>query len=315
MSPVIETEQLTRSFGSGPRKVTALSAVSLTVEHGEILALLGANGAGKTTLTKILATLLLPTSGTARVLGMDVARDERRIRAETSVIFGGDRGLYRQLTGYDNLRYFAVLNGVKRSGLRRKLRDALEQVGLAEVADRQVQTFSKGMKQRLHIAIGLINKSRILLLDEPTVGLDPVEARRLRDTIGALRADGSTILLTSHQLLDVEQLADRVAFLDQGAITCDLTLAEFVKQAGYAAMITVAGASPAPIAETFPSLMETVDLTEAGGSWVMRVRVKQWNPAVFGELSRALSGVRVDEVRVEEVGLEEAFAAVAGAAT
>jgi ABC-2 type transport system ATP-binding protein len=186
---------------------------------------------------------------------------------------------------------------------------ALEEVGLADAADRDVQTYSKGMRQRLHIAIGLIGRPSVLLLDEPTVGLDPVEAQRLREAIAQLRTGGVTVLLTSHYLLDVERLADRVLLLDHGRITYDLTVAEFIKEAGYAATIVIAGTGPVPDFRHGPPV---VGRTESADGWEVRLGVRQWDPEVFASVSRLLEGSVVDQVHVEQVRLEEAFAAIAG---
>ncbi|HVK20219.1 MAG TPA: ABC transporter ATP-binding protein [Actinokineospora sp.] len=315
MRHAIEVEGLTRRFGRGAQEVVALDDVSFTVGAGEILALLGANGAGKTTLAKILSTLLLPTSGTARVNGLDIVRDERKVRACTAVVFGGDRGLYGQLSALDNLRYFSVLNGVGRAGLQARLQGVLDEVGIAHAADRPVETFSKGMKQRLHIAIGIISQPQVLLLDEPTVGLDPIEAQRLREAIAGLRSRGVTVLLTSHYLLDVERLADRVMVLGNGRISHDMSLPEFVRQAGYAAMVVITGSGSAPRTSALAAAgLDEAARSDDGHRWEVRIRIRQWSPDIFAIISHTFADSVVDDVKVEQVRLEDAFAAVTGRA-
>lgn len=312
----IEVEAVSRWFGRGDDRVDALSDVSFTVEVGTITALLGENGAGKTTMAKILATLLLPSSGRASLFGHDVAAHPKECRRLASVVFGGERGLYVQLSGRDNLRFFGMLAGVGRRDAKARIPGLLEQVGLSDAADRRVETYSKGMKQRLHIAIGFLPRPKIMLLDEPTVGLDPLEAERLRDAIALARDDGVTVLLTSHNLVDVERLADRVLLLDCGAITEDLPLAEFVQRAGYAAAVTIRGVGepPSPEAVSSDGISPVGDPIVGADGWELTVRVLQWSPEVFGRLSAMLVGTEVSDVQVREVRLEEAFAQVAGGA-
>jgi ABC-2 type transport system ATP-binding protein len=312
-APAIEVEAVSRSFGTGHKRVVALREVSFVVPEGSVVALLGANGAGKTTITKILATLLLPSSGTARLFGHDVTRETKTCRRLASVIFGGDRGLYPQLSGRDNLRFFGMLAGVRRRDAKARVPALLEQVGLADVADRRVETYSKGMKQRLHIAIGFLPRPRILLLDEPTVGLDPLEAQRLRQAVATARTEGVSVLLTSHYLLDVEQLANRVLLLDRGSVTDDMSLAQFASRAGYAATVTVRGTGGMPKLPDVPpdGISFVGDPTPAGGEWQVQVRVARWEPGVFTRLAHVLDGAEVTDVQVQQARLEEAFAQIA----
>ena len=222
--PVIEVEDLTRRYRSRTgmlrkrtKNVDALRGVSFSVEPGELFGLLGPNGAGKTTTIKILTTLLLPTSGSARVLGYDVTRQARQIRGRIGYVFGGDRGLYDRLSGLDNLRYFADLYRVPARSRRQRIELLLELVDLRGREHERVETYSRGMKQRLHIARGLLHDPEILFLDEPTIGLDPIGARELRNTIAGLRDVGKTILLTTHYMYEADVLCKRIAVIADGA--------------------------------------------------------------------------------------------------
>jgi len=222
---VIEVEALTRHYrtrkGLVRRRTTtieALRGVDFAIEQGELFGLLGPNGAGKTTTIKILTTLLLPTSGSARVGGFDPAREAREVRRRIGYVFGGDRGLYDRLNGLDNLRYFADLYRVPAATKRRRIEELLELVGLTGRERERVETYSRGMRQRLHIARGLLHDPAILFLDEPTIGLDPVGALELRTTIGSLRDAGKTILLTTHYMFEADALCDRLAVIANGKI-------------------------------------------------------------------------------------------------
>ena len=218
----VETLQLRREFKtSGLKKaepVVALDDVDLNVEAGEIHGLLGPNGAGKTTLIKILSTVLVPTSGSARVLGCDVVEDTTAVRRLIGLVFGGDRGLYSRLTARQNLDYWAALYDVSARDAPRVVGHLLELVGLSDRADVRVETFSRGMKQRLHLARGMVGDPPILFLDEPTVGLDPVASHRFREMVLALKEAGKTVFLATHDMVEAEQVCDRVSLIDHGQI-------------------------------------------------------------------------------------------------
>ena len=218
----VVVEGLTRRFntGKGFRKrsaeVTALAGVSLTVHPNEVLGLLGPNGAGKTTFVKVLATVLLPSSGRAAVFGHDVVTDTAAVRTRIGIVLGGERGLYGRLTPRQNLRYWAALYHLDPRVGHRRADELLERVGLTEHADLRVETFSRGMKQRLHLARGLIGDPALLFLDEPTTGMDPVATAEFRTLMSELREEGRTILLATHDMAEAEALCDRVALIDRG---------------------------------------------------------------------------------------------------
>jgi len=231
-SYAIEARGVTRSFDSRKgflfREVThteALKGIDLTVEQGAIFGLLGPNGAGKTTFTKILATLLLPTAGQALVLGHDVVRETEWLRPRIGLVLGGERGLYNRVNGRENLRFFADLYGIPLSERERRIDEVLARVDLTWAADRRVEEYSRGMKQKLHLARGILHRPSILFLDEPTIGLDPKSARETRKLIRSLVADGVTIFLTTHYMFEAEELCPELAILSKGRIVAKDTVA------------------------------------------------------------------------------------------
>ena len=227
---VVETVDLRRTYrtttGTVRRKsldVEAVRGVTFSIEEGELFGLLGPNGAGKTTTIKMLITLLIPTSGEARVLGFDVVRDARQVRSRIGYVFGGDRGLYERLSALDNLRYFAELYGVEAREQRKRIDYVLDLVGLLGREKERVEGFSRGMRQRLHIARGLLHDPPVVFLDEPTIGVDPVGARDLRATIASLTEEGKTVLLTTHYMFEADALCDRIAVIANGELVAQGT--------------------------------------------------------------------------------------------
>jgi ABC-2 type transport system ATP-binding protein len=206
-------------------RTEALRGVDLTVRPGTIFGLVGPNGAGKTTLTKILSTLLLPTSGSARVLGHDVVSDAIRLRSRIGLVLGGERWLYNRINAHENLRYFADLYGIPASERAPRIEEVLERVDLSWAADRRVEEYSRGMKQKLHLARGILHRPEILFLDEPTIGLDPRSARETRKLVRSLVVDGVTIFLTTHYMFEAEELCERIAVLSKGRIVANDTIA------------------------------------------------------------------------------------------
>ncbi|BBK22842.1 hypothetical protein Aargi30884_17450 [Amedibacterium intestinale] len=216
---IIEVKKLHRYYTSRDKKrVTALNNVSFDIFDNEIFGILGTNGAGKTTLIKIMSTFLAPSEGCVKVFGKKTFGEEKSIRPKINFIFGGERGLYNRLSAYDNLLFFGDLYLVPYSELKKRINYLLELVGLYEVKDRKVETFSKGMVQKLQIAKGLINDPLVLFLDEPTIGLDPVAVNDLHNIIYDLKARGKTIILTTHYMHEADKLCDRIAFISKGEI-------------------------------------------------------------------------------------------------
>ncbi len=200
------------------KSTVAVEDVSFAVERGELFGLLGPNGAGKTTTVKMLTTLLLPTGGTARILGLDVVQQVAEVRKHIGFAFSGSRGLYNRLTAIQNLKYFAELYALDPQVTRKRIPELLELVGLGDRGDDRVETYSSGMTQRLHLARALLHDPDVLFLDEPTVGIDPIGSRELRQTIRTLISLGKTILLTTHYMAEAEELCQRIAIINRGRI-------------------------------------------------------------------------------------------------
>jgi ABC-2 type transport system ATP-binding protein len=230
--PAVETKDLVKVFERGRRTIwqrlrrepdkrdrfRAVDGIDLVVEPGEIFGLLGPNGAGKTTTMKMLATLLIPTSGTIRVLGIDPLARPRDVRARLGAMLSGERSLYWKLTGRENLEYFAALYHVPPDETKARIAKVLAAVKLADRAEDYVERYSTGMRQRLALARALLPDPPLVVLDEPTVGLDPQASRDLRDRVRELKAQGRTVLLTTHYMEEADQLCDRVAIIDHGRI-------------------------------------------------------------------------------------------------
>ena len=318
--PTLEIERLSREYRTRKEVVHALRDVDLTIDAGETVGLLGLNGAGKTTMLKVVSTLLLPTSGTVRVCGHDVVTDTREARLLLSVVLGGERGFYNRLSGRDNIRFFGMLSGLSRQEARRRGDEALERVGLGEAAGRAVEGYSKGMKQRLHLAVGWLTTPRLLLLDEPTVGLDTIEAERVREAIADLRGTSVSILLTSHYLADIERLAQRVVILQRGVVTHDLPLERLLERAGAAAEVTLVGEGPRPTegearaaAEDSGVRLLALESAAGDGNWQLRFEVRDWSPRSLRALAEVWPERTITDVRVRPVSLETVFSELARA--
>jgi ABC-2 type transport system ATP-binding protein len=304
----VDAHEITRVFT--PRKrdpVTALGGVSLTIPVGEVHGLLGPNGAGKTTLVKILSTVLVPTSGSARVLGHDVVADADAVRPLIGIVFGGERGLYWRLTGRENLEYWGALYRLPRSEIRARSRRLLERVGLTERADERVETYSRGMKQRLHLARGLIGDAKVLFLDEPTTGMDPIAAREFRALIAELRGEGRTILLATHDMAEAETLCDRVTLIDRGTILATESPRTLGRVISRFQRIDVEGASDALIAR----IAELAGVAKVAPADV-GVRIEVAEEGVTADVLRLLVDDGVTSVRTSLPSLEEVYVHLIG---
>jgi ABC-2 type transport system ATP-binding protein len=197
---------------------TAVNGVDLEIRRGEIFGLLGPNGAGKSTTIRMLCTLLEPTSGTARVNGYDVVTQSNQVRRNLGTVLAGERSIYWKLSGRENLQYFAALYHIPPTVAKKRVEELIERMEIKDRANELVEKYSTGMRQRIAIAKALLARPPILLLDEPTLGLDPQAARNLRELIAQLKQEGHTILLTTHYMEEADQLSDRIGIIDTGKV-------------------------------------------------------------------------------------------------
>jgi len=297
------------------KEVVAVDDVSFEVKEGELFGMLGPNGAGKTTTVKMLTTLLIPTAGSAHIKGYDVVEQADKIRSRIGFIFGGERGLYWRLSGRDNLRYFASLYHVDPSVAEKRIEQLIEMVGLKGRGKEKIEGYSRGMKQRLHIARALIHDPEILFLDEPTIGLDPVGARELREVIRNLQAEKKTILLTTHYMFEADALCERIAVIDKGNIVAMDTPEVLKKDVQDLSVIEV---------EVYGMPEETVELVRnqpfvdnlamenREQRQVLMVQTMRGAEAV-PDLMKLLDGTRVGKVTSREPTLEDAYVRLVGA--
>src|SRR5437899_58035 len=319
--PAIEARELRKTYTT-TRGVfrrerverAALGGVDLAIESGELFGLLGPNGAGKTTMVKIFTTLLLPASGTALVLGLDAVKDQWALRKRIGFVFGGERGLYWRLSGLDNLRYFADLSRIPPQVSRRRIAELLERLGLAGRERDRVELYSRGMKQRLHLARGLLNDPDVLFLDEPTIGLDPVGARELRLIVRELADAGKTVFLTTHYMFEADAICDRIAVIRDGAIVAEGTpssIKTLVQDQGIVEFEVVG--MPVERLAGLRSLPGVTSVAISEHELAQVVTVHCARPAeVMTQLGVILDGIRLEKVSSREPTLEDAYVQLIG---
>lgn len=301
-----------RMFGGKKHEAEAVKNLSLRLEPGEIVGLLGVNGAGKTTTIKMLATLLTPTSGTVIIDGLDSVRDAKIIKGKVNMIAGGERMLYWRLTGRENLEYFGNLYGLSGKKLQDRIRRLLAQVNLEEAAETPVERYSKGMKQRLQIARGLINDPAYIFLDEPTLGLDAPVAKHLREYIRELASlEGKAILLTSHYLAEVEELCGRVYVIDKGELVLHDTPANLILNVTDGnVLLLLVPALPEAVEKELMELIEplgahlAITVNEEGVELLLRSKQDITSPVVQFLSRREIPLLRLS---IERPGLEDAI--------
>lgn len=307
-SPALRCEGLGRVYGRrGWRRrgeqAMALRDVNLEIDRGEIHGLLGPNGAGKTTLVKIVSTLLLPTSGTAWVDGLDVRSEGREVRRRVGLVLGGDRGLYARLTVTENLLYWCALYGMPAAAAKATTATLLRRLGLTGRADSRVEALSRGTKQRVHLARGLISSSALVILDEPSMGMDPVAAREFRSVVRELKAEGRTVLITTHDMDEAAELCDRVSLIDQGHVLATERPDELGHWLSRWDYVDVADASPAAVAAVgVLSGVERVEPLEQGGH-----RIRTCSDGAVRDVLRVLVEAGSTQVSVTRPSLDDIY--------
>mgnify|MGYP001772534647 CR=1 FL=1 len=280
---MIEVDHISKTFHVKSVDIKALDDVTFTIPKYSVGGLVGHNGAGKTTLIKILSTLIIPDQGDARLNGISI-REEKKIRKIIGVMMVSERAFYFRLSGFDNLVFFGIIQGLSISEAKRRAKELLELVGLSDFANVQYMKYSTGMQRKLALARALILDPPILLLDEPTLGMDPISSRDFRSLVKKL-AKEKTILMTSHNMREVEDLADKIVILKRGKVVAQGSREDIVSSVGKVKVI---------ITDKVPSGFEKYVSTFIHGKAVLRVPEKE----------REVDG---DVIGEEEATLEDAF--------
>jgi ABC-2 type transport system ATP-binding protein len=309
-----------RALGRGEsRTVVALDSLSFSVEAGTFYSLLGANGAGKTTSMKILCTLLLPDGGHAQIAGFNVVEHPRRVREHLGVSIRGERSVYWKLTGRQNLEYFGRLSGFRGADLRQRIGEVVEIIGLGARIDDYVERYSMGMKQRLAIGCAVVHRPPVLLLDEPTIGLDPHGARALRHFIKdeLCREHGVTVLYTTHYMHEAEELSDRVGVLHGGRMVAEGHPDEVRASVAHkeAVELQLRGLPEAGLAALRGHVAVSSITASVGANDVATLHVvPAFGEVPVGDLVEAArqAGARLLSVQVARPSLEDAFVALTG---
>ena len=298
MSQAIHLENLSRSFG----KTVALAGVDLEVPEGVVYGLLGPNGAGKTTMVRILATLLQPGGGRAYVGGHDIVLEADAVRRMIGLT-GQYAALDEALTGDENLVLIGRLHGLSAHEARKRSAELIERVGLTEAARRSVRTYSGGMRRRVDLAASLVGRPNVLFLDEPTTGLDPASRLAMWEMVGATVRDGTTVLLTSQYLEEVDRLASRIAVLDHGRVIAEGTPGELKARVG--GQVIAARVPAQLINETMAALAPMGKVRVETDQVMVPARGQSGLAEAMRRLEQA--GITVDELALRRPTLDEVF--------
>jgi oleandomycin transport system ATP-binding protein len=308
MTTVIEAEGLTKRFGA----TQALAGVDISADRGQVLALLGPNGAGKTTIVRVLATLLKPDGGRARVGGYDVLADAVQVR-QLIALTGQYASVDDELTGTENLIMICRLLGLDRAAARGRAREMLERFDLSDAAGRAVKTYSGGMRRRLDLAASLLGEPEVLFLDEPTTGLDPRARSQMWETVRGVVAGGATVLLTTQYLDEADELADQIAVIDHGLVVASGTPAELKARTG-SQTLALRATDPARTREAAAAVAEVTGERPDVRPDTGLVTAAIADPAVMPAIVRRLddAGIVAAELSLRLPSLDEVFMTLTG---
>ena len=306
MENIVEVNGLERVFGQN----RAVDGMTFHVKQGEVFGLLGPNGAGKTTTVRLLNGILPPSGGTARVFGLDPVVDGQRIREQTGVLTESP-ALYERLSARENLEFFGTLAGIPAGKLAQRVLDILKFFGLQERVDDKVETYSKGMKQRLALARALVHEPPLLFMDEPTSGLDPEAAQQVNELIAGLRQrSGQTILLATHNLLEAQRLCDRVAVMNKGRILAMGSLKELTRKLWPVAWVDITfwEAPAATVTGSLKAQRGVIQITGQGETLQVQVESEEVIPQIVQHL--AGQGAAILKVNPRDYTLEDIYFAL-----
>ena len=305
----IQIQNLHKSF----EEVYAVQGVSFDVQAGEIFSLLGPNGAGKSTIISMLACLLEPTQGDALVMGHSILREPMAVKAAIGVI-PQDIALYEDLSARENLNFWGKMYGLRGAALRQRVDEVLEVIGLTERQKGRVDKFSGGMKRRLNIGIALLHKPQVIIMDEPTVGIDPQTRRNILDNVKELNQQGMTVLYTTHYMEEAQELSDHIAIMDQGQVIAQGTHDELVKIVGELDRIDLTiSAESGRVLERWQATEGVHQVSPTDGQLTLLVDDSNVVlPRLFESATQA--GVRITSVEIQEPNLEAVFLHLTGRA-
>jgi ABC-2 type transport system ATP-binding protein len=304
---MIEVDHLSKKYG----ELTAVDDVSFTAQPGEIFGLLGPNGAGKTTTIGCISGLLTPTSGAVRVMGHDVVREGTAARRTLGVV-PQEIALYAELSAVENLEYWGGAQGLRNPLLRARIEKVLELTGLADRAREPVKRFSGGMMRRLNMACGMVHQPRVLLLDEPTVGVDPQSRVRLLELVRAEARNGVAVLYTTHYMEEAETLCDRLAIVDRGRVIAAGTLAELRSMLEERDLLRLSGVFDPDAARAAVARIDAIEVVQAEENLLALslAGASQKLPAIFAALQAA--GAEVRGTTLTQPSLESLFIKLTG---